>query len=894
MMQKRRGGADLQWVMYAIPGGVVVILVLATLVILAIRPKHDDAEVASATSSRDFASISRPQSEPPPTVEPVAPAPPAPMPTATPAAPATPQAAAPSNASTLVPDSNKQLASAVPAPSPVPSVVPAPPKPPSNAPPSSAPAGSSRDLLASLNMNTDVVSGTWQIVNGVLKCTDGNSKNRARVRLQPPPSGEYDFAITFTAEGKKPYVAQICSFKGRQFSWTYFWNDSGLATVAGKNAHQNPSTVPKGIKAGVKYTSVIKVRNHSISAYLNDELYSSYPTDYNELTMWNGWDIGGSPSSDGNKPLGVAAECPVELTAITVAPGHGEPQGVPTVATSTPPAEPAAPTVSPAFVAYKDLAPVISNPYSPESSAAAPKSVATTQPAAVVLDRVIATSQPVVSEVATDLRRAVDASRQPAAAAAKSAAATPQMAAMYLAVQTSLAPPPIADPLMEFEPASDPVPLLGAPALVSDLSAPLPDRVQFDLEQDRLAAWKKLIGQASQLYPKAKKQQSAIKLVLAPPAGGKAASFLATNSTNKELSDVTLAIELIDATTSPSPTAAEYYFIPNWPAGQKLHFPATCVPNVLSDQLLAATTTSPSLPDLRGITEVRAAAWSDQVIQPAQTTKVEASADSIARMQLDEAYRLIGDSMRRAPTRPAPPANATPAALAATARNNAIVMGPVIPPKMVLADTAPAVVQARAIAQKVVDLNPPQAGLVDQAKALLADPDGALHDLRKKQLDDFVNAIPERKQRPGVWTIHKPGALAKVSSHGGRESLAKGGGAAGRLMLIIEQRSKEGMDVGATLFAPDQPNVRKKFNGRLHVDASSNRVLLQLRAGGTTNKPPTEADLKQVNLWTRLLLEVKDNDLRGIAEVGPIDNPTIVNVGFDPPQEIKLPEEKKK
>lgn len=879
-MQKRRGGADLQWVIYAIPGGVIVVLVLATLVILAIRPKHE-AEVQSASPSRDLASISQRDAEPAPTVEPAAPPPPpAPAPSAPTPPPAPPSA--PSNA-------NNQVASAVPSPSQSPTVTPAQPK-------ASPTTAASRDLLATLNMNTDVVSGTWQYVNGVLKCTDGNAKNRARVRLQPPPSSEYDFTITFTADGKKPYVAQICSFKGRQFSWTYFWNDSGLATVAGKNAHQNPSTVPKGIKAGVKYTSVIKVRNHSISAYLNGELYSSYPTDYSELTMWSGWDIGGSANSDGNKPLGVATECPVEFTSITVAPGHGEPQGVPTVASSTPPAaaEPAAPAVSPAFIAYKDLAPVISNPYSSESSAAAAKAVATTQPAAVVLDRVIATSQPVVSEVAADLRRAVDVAQQPAAAAAKSAAATAQSAAMYLAVQTSLAPPPIADPLMEFEPSSDPVPLLGAPALVSDLSTPLPDRAQFDLEQDRVAAWKKLIGQASQLYPKAKNQNGAIKLQLTPPTGGKAASFVASNSTNKELTNITLAVELIDATTSPSPTAAEYYFIASWPGGQKLYFPATCVPNLSSDQLLAATSPSPSLPDLRGIVEIRAQAWSDQVAQPAQTTKVEASAESIARMELNEAYRLIGDSVRRAPTRPAPPPNATPAVIQNIARNSAIIMGPVIPPKIVLADTIPAVVQSKALAQKVVDLNPSQGALVDQAKSLLADPQTALQQLRKKQLEDFVNAIPERKQRPGVWTIHKPGALAKVSSHGGRESVARSGGAAGRLMLIIDQRSKEGMDVGATLFAPDQPNVRKKFTGRLHVDSSSNRVLLQLRAGGTTNKPPNEAELKQVNLWTRLLLEVRDNDLRGIAEVGPIDNPTIVNVGFDPPQDIKLPDAQKK
>ena len=53
-------------------------------------------------------------------------------------------------------------------------------------------------------------------------------------------------------------------------------------------------------------------------------------------------------------------------------------------------------------------------------------------------------------------------------------------------------------------------------------------------------------------------------------------------------------------------------------------------------------------------------------------------------------------------------------------------------------------------------------------------------------------------------------------------------------------------------------------------------------------------------IWTfvrpyraRLLLEVKENDLRGIAEVGPADGGTILNVGFGPPEDIKPPEPKK-
>jgi hypothetical protein len=111
--------------------------------------------------------------------------------------------------------------------------------------------------------------------------------------------------------------------------------------------------------------------------------------------------------------------------------------------------------------------------------------------------------------------------------------------------------------------------------------------------------------------------------------------------------------------------------------------------------------------------------------------------------------------------------------------------------------------------------------------------------------------------------------------------------------MILDARTKEGTDVSATLINPDQPNIRRKLAGRMHVDACANRVLLQLRASPGTNRAPAESELKSVNLWTRLLLEVKDNELRGIAEVGPAEGAIILNVAFGPPEEVKPLEPKK-
>src|SRR6185295_13639330 len=110
--------------------------------------------------------------------------------------------------------------------------------------------------------------------------------------------------------------------------------------------------------------------------------------------------------------------------------------------------------------------------------------------------------------------------------------------------------------MLEAPAASESAPLLAAPSLsaaIADLPPPQADRPAFDLEQARIAAWKKLIGQSSQLYPKAKAQSEAIKLQLTAPTASKPGVFQATNSTPQSLTNVTLAIELVHVMTSPSP-----------------------------------------------------------------------------------------------------------------------------------------------------------------------------------------------------------------------------------------------------------------------------------------------------------------------------------------------------
>src|SRR6185295_18816097 len=112
-------------------------------------------------------------------------------------------------------------------------------------------------------------------------------------------------------------------------------------------------------------------------------------------------------------------------------------------------------------------------------------------------------------------------------------------------------------------------------------------------------------------------------------------SFFATNSSSEPLTNVTLAIEIVHAISSPSPTAIHYYFIPRWQPGQKIFFPAACIPNVPSRELL--DNPGPALPSgLSGLNEARAQLWSDNVSQASKVTRFDANFPGIARAQLND------------------------------------------------------------------------------------------------------------------------------------------------------------------------------------------------------------------------------------------------------------------
>ena len=90
---------------------------------------------------------------------------------------------------------------------------------------------------------------------------------------------------------------------------------SGFALVGEKGAGDNRTTVSKEsvLINGQRHMGEVRVRNDSVSAYLDGELVRYMPTDYADLSCPADWDVGGDR-------LGVVTESPLVLHAAVIVP----------------------------------------------------------------------------------------------------------------------------------------------------------------------------------------------------------------------------------------------------------------------------------------------------------------------------------------------------------------------------------------------------------------------------------------------------------------------------------------------------------------------------------------------------------------------------------------------
>jgi hypothetical protein len=143
------------------------------------------------------------------------------------------------------------------------------------------------DLLELFDPN-DVVDGKWHVENGAVI---GDAKSgEAHVEFRYTPPQEYDFRTAFVVDpGNDTYVAQICAGGHRQFIWfTGGWVNtiSGFGLISNTDTdnptskHQKQWLVP-----GRRYRSVVKVRRSGVEAWLDDQLVTSWKTDYTDINL---------------------------------------------------------------------------------------------------------------------------------------------------------------------------------------------------------------------------------------------------------------------------------------------------------------------------------------------------------------------------------------------------------------------------------------------------------------------------------------------------------------------------------------------------------------------------------------------------------------------------------
>ena len=139
------------------------------------------------------------------------------------------------------------------------------------------------DLLSTVQLNTDSVDGKWKKVADGIEGEADPSDGSARLNFGAAPVGEYDFRVKFTCKTDVHSVALLMSFKGIRFAWVM---RQGSCLFDGYDSALNKS----GVKAAQTYTSLVKVRKDSISAFVDGDLVSTIKTD--DLgKVWPGWTL---------------------------------------------------------------------------------------------------------------------------------------------------------------------------------------------------------------------------------------------------------------------------------------------------------------------------------------------------------------------------------------------------------------------------------------------------------------------------------------------------------------------------------------------------------------------------------------------------------------------------
>jgi len=134
------------------------------------------------------------------------------------------------------------------------------------------------NLLPLINLNRDIIHGNWQ------KTADGfvsGPQGAACLEIPYRPPAEYDVRVTFTRLTGSEGVHEILSKPEGSFAWCMGAHNSQnmcFMGIVGRGI-DNPSTIRNPIESNRRYTSIISVRNHSVTAYVDGVQVDHLETD---------------------------------------------------------------------------------------------------------------------------------------------------------------------------------------------------------------------------------------------------------------------------------------------------------------------------------------------------------------------------------------------------------------------------------------------------------------------------------------------------------------------------------------------------------------------------------------------------------------------------------------
>jgi hypothetical protein len=174
------------------------------------------------------------------------------------------------------------------------------------------------NLLRLIDPTRDTVNGTWQLKTGEFAPElVSDATHHARIGIPYLPPQEYNFRVDFTRQSGDNCMAQIFTHHNPAALVLFGWKGTvcGFQQIGDQSAEHNVTGV-RGIPTDndQRHVSIIRVRKHSIEAWLDGKLVTRYDTDGSDLASKD-WAV--------SSPLGVGSQLSpttfhnIELTEIS-------------------------------------------------------------------------------------------------------------------------------------------------------------------------------------------------------------------------------------------------------------------------------------------------------------------------------------------------------------------------------------------------------------------------------------------------------------------------------------------------------------------------------------------------------------------------------------------------